>query len=295
MFDGQHKALASWLRNDRELVFKVYLNMTREQATGLINSIQSKIKKLPLTPFELASKLSKEYADKLSIYESTRSADACSEADFVNSLPASERPTAKKEIESAVLQEIADDPTLLMSEIVEMRGRKLDLDWRITETAFQNKLLKELAHTTPLPNRFAGGEMQAARIRERQNIIACLNVLYEKVYQDLDSTSSSQQLERAKRMSYQSALRYVAALITKIVINRVPPNESSLVFVERTPDSNQFALISDAIERLVNHSVWTAGTTEPGMSAVLDSLQKNQGVDEAMVHLGLTPAYCVGM
>jgi len=79
LFDGQHKALANWLRFEKSIVFKIYLNMSREQATGLINSIQSKIKKLPLTPFELAAKLSDEYSDKLARYEEMVGAEACSE------------------------------------------------------------------------------------------------------------------------------------------------------------------------------------------------------------------------
>lgn len=296
MFDGQHKALANWLRHETSIVFKIYLNMTRQQATGLINSIQSKIKKLPLTPFELAGKLSSEYADKLAIYENLTEADQCSEEGFVTSLPAAERATAKKEIEAAVLQEIADDPSLSIAEIVELRGKKLSVPWRITETAFQNKLLKELAHTAPLPSaKFRGGDMQAARIRERQNIVTFLNVLYEKVYQDLDANSSENERERAKRMSYQSTLKYVASLIKKIVDNRMPPTSKALVFVERTPTVEQVRYITDGIERLVSHPVWTAGPSTEGMPAVIDAMVKNQGVELAMEARGLTPAYCLGL
>jgi hypothetical protein len=269
--------------------------MTREQATGLVNSIQAKIRKLPLTPFELAAKLSDEYSDKLSEYEERVGADACSEDGFVASLPSSDRASAKKEIESAVLKEIADEPSLLISQIVEMRGKKLSVPWRISETAFQNKLLKELAHTAPLPgSRYRGSEMQAARLRERQNIVRCLNAVYEKVYDDLDDSSSANEKERARRMAYQSSLRYIATLLKKIVINRMPPTVDALAFVEKSPTDQQWNLISDGIERLVSHPVWTADfNSSPEMREVNEALQKNQGVDLAMQNAGLTPGYCL--
>src|SRR5262245_35809954 len=56
LFDGQHKALAKALNGSLTATYKIYLNLTREQATTLVNSIQAKIKKLPLTPFELVAK-----------------------------------------------------------------------------------------------------------------------------------------------------------------------------------------------------------------------------------------------
>lgn len=295
MFDGQHKALANWLRHEKSIVFKIYLNMNRSEATGLVNSIQSKIKKLPLTPFELASKLSDEYRDKLAIYEESVGAEECSESGFVASLPQSDRASAKKEIESAVLQEIADESTLLITQLVEMRGRKLTIDWKISETSFQKKLLKELAHTGPLPaSRFKGNEMQVARLRERQNIVRCLNALYEKVYDDLNENSSFGEKEKARRMSYQSSLKYVASLLKKIVINRMPPTEDALVFIEKSPTDEQWNLISDGIERVINHPVWTDDLNGSKiMKDVSDALQKNQGVDLAMQAAGLTPGYCL--
>ena len=293
MFDGQHKAIASWLKGEKSIVYKIYLNISREQATGLINSIQSKIKKLTLTPFELAAKLSDEYSDKLKVYEDRVGSESCSEDGFVSSLPASERASAKKEIESAVLKEIADDSSLVFTEIVEMRGRRLEVPWRLSEAVFRNKLLKELAHTAPLPGaRFKGSEMQAARVRERQNIVRVLNLLYEKVF-DLDSSSSENEKTRAERMKYQSAIKYVATLVRKIVINRVAPSEDAYAFIEGTPTEAQWAKITDGIDRLVSHKVWTLGFDDPSMISVNDALQKNQGVDLAMQGAGLTPGYCL--
>jgi hypothetical protein len=297
MFDGQHKAIASWLHGEKAIVFKIYANITREQATTLVNSIQSKIKKLPLTPFELASKLSDEYADKLHIYEGVVGEDNVSEEGFVNWLPAAQRSTAKKEIEAAVLKDIADDAGLLMTEIVEMRGRSVPLRWKISETTFQNKALKELTFTKPLPaHPYKGPQMQAARVRERQTIVRCLNLLFEKIYADLDESSSTNETERARRMSYQGALLYAAKLIKKIVHNRVVPTSEDLAFIEKAPTEEQWASIVQAVERLASHSVWTADfESSEKMRAVHEALTKNQNVEIALRDVDLTPSYCLGL
>ena len=297
MFDGQHKAIASWLTGQKSVVFKVYTNITRERATTLVNSIQSKIKKLPLTPFELASKLSDEYSDKLSKYEEVVGDENLSEEGFVSWLPAASRATAKKEIEAAVLKEIGDDDSLLFTEVVEMRGRKVAHPWRVTETAFQNKLLKELAYTGPLPAMpFRGTAMQAARLRERQTIIRCLNLIHEKVYAGLDANSAEGERERARRFSYQAALKYVAVLVRKVALNRLVPTSDPLVFIERSPTDIEWAAITTAIERLVSHFVWTAEfESSEQMRAVQDAFSKNQNIEAALKDAGLTPAYCLGI
>lgn len=297
MFDGQHKAVANWLRGEKAVVFKIYVNISREQATTLVNSIQSKIKKLPLTPFELASKLSDEYADKLGIYESVVGEDNVSEEGFVNWLPAPQRGAAKREIEAAVLKEIADDAGLLLTEIVEMRGRTVNLKWKISETTFQNKALKELAYTKPLPaHPYRGSLMQAARLRERQTIVRSLNLLYEKVYGGLDEASSANETERARRMSYQGSLLYVAKLIRKIIANRVVPTAEDLTFIEKVPSEEQWAAVAQAVERLASHPVWTADfDSSEKMRAVYEALTKNQNVEVALKDVDLTPGYCLGL
>ncbi len=297
MFDGQHKAIANWLRGEKTVVFKIYSNISREQATTLVNSIQSKIKKLPLTPFELASKLSVEYADKLEIYESVVGEDHVSEEGFVGWLPAPQRTSARKEIEAAVLKDIADDPGLLITEIVEMRGRTVATKWKVSETTFQNKALKELAFTKPLPaHPYKGALMQAARVRERQTIVRCLNLLYEKVYGNLDESSSTNETERARRMSYQGALLYAAKLIRKIVSNRVVPTAEELAFIEKAPSEEQWTSIVQAVERLANHSVWTSDyESSEKMQAVHEALTKNQNVEVALKDVDLTPSYCLGL
>ena len=138
--------------------------------------------------------------------------------------------------------------------------------------------------------------MQAARVRERQTIVRCLNLLFEKVYADLDASSSASETERARRMSYQGALLYAAKLIKKIVTNRVVPTSEDLAFIEKAPSEEQWAAIVQAVERLATHPVWTADF-ESGdkMRAVHEALTKNQNVEVALKDVDLTPSYCLGL
>ena len=69
MFDGQHKTVANWLMGRDTVVAKIYLNLEEVQAIELVNSIQAKIKKLPLSAFELAAKMSDEWQTHWQRYE----------------------------------------------------------------------------------------------------------------------------------------------------------------------------------------------------------------------------------
>jgi hypothetical protein len=106
MFDGQHKTLATWMNGRDRVVAKVYLDLSREEAIQLVNSIQAKIKKLPLSPFELSAKLADEWADKLRIYEEAESAGGASEKGFLDWLPAEDRPRGKQAFRAALVDEV---------------------------------------------------------------------------------------------------------------------------------------------------------------------------------------------
>ena len=72
MFDGQHKTVANWLMGRDTVVAKIYLNLEEVQAIELVNSIQAKIKKLPLSAFELAAKMSDEWQTHWRLYAAKR-------------------------------------------------------------------------------------------------------------------------------------------------------------------------------------------------------------------------------
>ena len=74
------------------------------------------------------------------------------------------------------------------------------------------------------------------------------------------------------------------------------PGDDSLVFIEKSPNEEQWKNISDALERSIHHSVWTNEfDADENMKAVYDAMQKKQNIAVAMNNAGLSPGYCIGI
>jgi HNH endonuclease len=295
LFDGQHKALAKALNGNLATTYKVYLDLNREQATTLVNSIQAKIKKLPLTPFELVAKMSDELRDRFAAYES-EVGTGVSEAGFVEWTPASERTRAKSEISSAVIDEFLKSGDVQITELIQGHPDASSQLPLVRESAFQNKFLKQLLHCTPLPKQFSGEELREARQRERVNLTRALNLFFDNAFAPTKEGASQLQKDAAKRMTYQASLEYIAELLRKIILIRVVPTTEELAFVEKPISEKQWTQIGKDIKRLCTHPIWTAKLdASPKTRAVKDALEKNTGARQAFAAMGLTPGYCVGI
>jgi hypothetical protein len=97
--------------------------------------------------------------------------------------------------------------------------------------------------------------------------------------------------ERARRMTYQSSLAFIATLIRElwdhIVIKSKQPMSHEL-------DETQLQQLRDGIHRLVAHPVWTADfDRDAKMREVKVAFEKNQGVPQALEAVGLDLSYLV--
>lgn len=295
LFDGQHKALGKALVGSLVCTYKVYLDLSRADATVLVNSVQSKIRKLPLTPFELAAKLTDELRDQLDEYQERAGQDKASEEGFIASLSPKDRPRAKSAIEAERIDAVMKAADLEFVTMIEMKGNKPD-GLSIKETTFQNKVLKKLLVTRPLPSSFQGEQMRQARDREINNVVKALNILYEVVYSIVeDGTPSEDDKTRAERIARQSSLEYVSGLIRRIVQQYVVPSVPEFTFLERTITEDSWAKIKNDIVRLAQHPIWTADLSQSAKTRrIQDSLSKNQDSD-AFLAVMLTAGYCAGL
>jgi hypothetical protein len=150
LFDGQHKTVASWMKGEATVCAKVYLDLTKAEANYLVNSIQAKIKKLPLSPFELSAKLSEEWAERLEEYLQHVDSDQASEKGFVVWLHPAERARARSAFEAALIRELLSAEDLAIKRFVHLAGQPKTAHSLITETQLSNKVLKRLLHTAPL-------------------------------------------------------------------------------------------------------------------------------------------------
>lgn len=174
MFDGQHKTVANWMMGRESVVAKVYLGLSREQATQLVNSIQSRIPKLPLSPFELAAKMEQEWRAKLDEYEHAVGADEASEAGFFKWLPQNERARARAAFREALIQTQLDNPDLRLRQLVRSPGDPARPDGLgINEATVKNKILARMVNFDPLAMK--GDAFVAYRSVETKNIEFLLN------------------------------------------------------------------------------------------------------------------------
>ena len=99
---------------------------------------------------------------------------------------------------------------------------------------------------------------------------------------------------RARRVSKQAALAYVATLTRSLLGHRLVvkgPRE----LVEKEPSPEMWATIDADVGRILAHPLWTASLDKsPKMNAIKDLLEKNQGASAAFSNAGLKLGYVVG-
>jgi hypothetical protein len=294
MFDGQHKTLSNWLHDRDSVVIKVYLNINRDQTIRLVNSVQSKIKKLPLSPFELAAKMAEEWKDRVTKYEEMVESTLTSEKGFMQWVPQDERTRAKQAFRDALLQNVLDDEGLEFKRFIASPNRRAG-EFQITETVLKNKVLQQLLHPQPLEETFIKGS--PLRSREADNIVRLLNIFTNKLFEvDLGASGlSDRQKQRAKRMLYQSSLQYVSDLLKQVAGN-VLSVEVDRVFLEREPTEDQWKKIGVAVDLILQHPVWSADyNLSNKMKHIELALTKNQNVERAFKAVGLKTGYALGV
>lgn len=291
LFDGQHKTIASWMLGRDEVTCKVYLNMSTARANELVNSIQAKIKKLPLSPFELAGKMSDEWENKFSEYEDAVGMADVSEAGFLGWLPQTDRARGKSALQSALIQNVLTSPDLRITNHVKRQGSGARA-FGFTEQQLKAKVLEKLIIREPRTE--TGEAAQEIRDKEATNIIKVLNALNDAAFEPSDGTDelTDVQTERARRMCYQASLAYITTLI-RLMWNHVAfADPKQPMSADLTGDAN--SQLATGIRLLVDHPVWTAQWDRDGwMEAVKIALEKNQGADSAFEDVGLTLEYMV--
>ncbi len=295
MFDGQHKTVAKLMNSSDSAVFKIYLDIGEQQAIQLVNSIQSRIKKLPLTPFELASKMSDEVARRIAQYEEEEGSSEVSEVGFVNWLDPAERSRAKKGIESAVMDRAITDEQLDFRKIIERKGLEIDGPISLKETAFQNQVLKKLLFTKPLPSDYKGEAMKQARERETANVIRLLNTIYDRGFVVQPDAEPETEKKRIGRLKYQASLSYMSTIFRQLVSSQIYPTKDEYTFFEKDIQDETWVRVGTYIERFFGHPVWTADLDSGRKAkAVQEALSKNQNYEAAFREAGLTGGYCAG-
>lgn len=289
MFDGQHKSVATWMHGRKTITCKIYFDLTAEEAIVLVNSVQAKIKKLPLSPFELAAKMSDEWDNKLSEYEHEVGSDEVSEAGFIAWLPQPERTRGKQAFRAALLDDIIADPELQFRPFV---GKDDGAKPSIPEAAFKSKVLEKLLYLEPL--REKGEQRALLRAQEKSNVLQLLN-LFDQYAMHYEGPEPPPHFEaKVKRMSYQASLAYIFSILRQVVSHKLRVTRERALLQSITDE--QWTEIEESVVRFVNHPIWVADLKKgKELRAVEDALAKNQNFEEAFAAVGLDAAYADGL
>ena len=294
MFDGQHKTLAVWMSGREEIVIKLYLDMTAPDATHLVNSIQAKIKKLPLSAFEVAAKMADEWHHKVEDYEHQMQElkTPASEAGFLIWLPAgAERTGGKRAFKAALIQDVLDRPDFKLKEFVTVRGVDEDDDLGLTENMVKTKVLDKLIDSTPLVLPF--DDSTEIRRQEQENICYLLDQLIAQLVSPNEPgvEMTDLQVEARRRLFKQGSLQYVSSLLRDLFANVMGLGAAQKT-LSGMPSPDQQQRLVKGVEYLGEHKVWTAALDRGAeMLAVSKMLQQHQNVDQAFQGVHLTLGY----
>jgi hypothetical protein len=288
IFDGQHKAVAFLLDKRDSICTKIYLDLDEAQANYLIGSIQSKIKKLPLSPFEFTRKMERELEQKWNKYIETAS-DPKSEKNFISSIPAPDRKRAKIAFNEALCAQIIDDESLQIRKHVKNKKDKNDL-FVISEQAFKQKVVFTLLHSKPLADDL--GKVLVKRENEGKNIRKLLNIFYAECFLPKDgNTYTGSEKQKIKLMSYQGSLLYLSTLLKNLmsISFKTEPDDAFLLASKISP---RWKEITSAIQRLSSHPFWIAPRAQSTkINDLHTALEKNQNVQESFKRIGLDVGY----
>ncbi len=294
MFDGQHKTVATWLTDRHHVVVKLYLNLSEQSANRLINSIQSAVPKLTLSPFELSAKMSTEYQTKSENYIATQNAlnQPSTEQGFIQSLNAGpERNRGKKAFQSAVIQDVWDRDELKFKNFIRKPGVDSSRQAGLTEQMMKSKLIEKFVTATPLGIPFA--ESAVGRSIEAENCELVLNTLYDCFVEPNgeDEPLNEIESERLRRFSYQGSLAWISDLCKELFRNILTLGSDKII-IDVVPSAEKRAKIQMGIENMAAHNVWTAPLDQnTQMQQINTAWLQNQNLSTSFNAVNLTLGY----
>jgi hypothetical protein len=300
MFDGQHKAVAKVLieANDKnynltKIDLKLYLNLSQEEATHLVNSIQSKIIKLGLTKSEFAKKMGNEWQNAFMDYEK-RCHDLKilpSENGFINDAAPEMRKRRKEALIQARLSQLIEardegETELKIFSLTRTDDKLLELK----ETTLFTKLLQKLLTVNPLTADLDNDD--SIRSTERQNIRAILDVIYEELF--IESAKLSK--EKISQLKSQSSLTLIVDYTKLFLASTLMIDKNEVFF------SNKIPSLIDRYRKFIvcyrEHPIWdyaNKSTKTPKVERFYNLLKQNQSLSEVAKSISLTQGYCAGM
>jgi len=290
MFDGQHKTIASWMRERKSITIKLYLDMTETDANKLVIAIQDRVKKLSLTPFESAAKMADEWKDRIENYvdEMKGGNKEVSEAGYIEWLPrGKQRTDGTAALKNALLQQILDDKTFRLASFVDPPGKKKVTG--LTQSMIKTRFLTKLLVTSPSDDPIAKSDDE--RARAVGNIVWMTNVFLEAL---LDNSGGEVQedviADKKARLFNQITLEQVAELLRMIFVREAKIADKAQLSADLSNDAR--SEIEQKILWLASHSRWSADwQKDSNMQTLREAHAKNQNREKAFNGIAFDVGY----
>jgi hypothetical protein len=247
------------------------LNLEREAAVQLVNSIQSRIKKLPLSAFESVAKMGDEYISKFDDYQE-RSEPPHSEAGFLDFFPAERKTAAKQSFAASLISNVLEDDQLTIKQHIKQPNVRSSR--HLTEQMVRTKILDPLLHSKPLDEAFKASE--GVRQAECQTAVGLINIVVELVFDKKEENEAC--ATRSQRISYQASLNWLFTSI-RWAYDYVCPKQEDYP-MSRQPTKAEWKDLRKFIETAVNFPVWTEQEDTQGMGPILNAMSKNQNLPQ---------------
>ena len=293
LFDGQHKTIATWMVGRERVAVKVYLDLDEVAANFLVNSIQAKIKKLPLSAFELAAKMSEEFQNKVETYEQEmmEAGTPATEAGFLKWIPAGpDRTRATNAFKDALAQHVLTFGDFRLSNFTDLKGLE-GPKTGLTEPMVKDKVVQKLLYTTPLSEPFA--ESTERRQQEIENITWLVNQVVDRLIDSGNPAESEiqTQAEIKRRLFKQGTLQYISELLGELWGNVMMKTKTEPM-IDGIPTDEQRERIEQGLAHLAAHPVWKADLgRDAEMRAVKLALEKNQNIKDSFEGVALDLPY----
>jgi hypothetical protein len=283
MFDGQHKTVASWLLERNEIVAKIYLNLTKNAANELVNSIQAKIPKLNLSPLELIAKLKDEWKAQIEKYLEAEGLEKGSEKGFITWLPQTDRSRAKSAMEAAFLDNIISNDDFDFRDFVDIAGRNNIFPYLITESQLKTKVLKKLLWGKQLEENWE--KSSELREQEARNIINLTNMFCKYAFHFKGNSPSEHESRRMDRLTKGVAQLRAFDLFQTVVASKFNLQDRLGESMMRADSTNEqvWYQIEKSVALFVRHPIWTADFEKSNKTRdVHQALTKNQNIRTAL-------------
>jgi len=277
MFDGQHKTVAAMLAGYTSLVFKIYLDLSPQEANVLVNSIQDQLTKQGLNVVESVNKFSSEFNAEWDEYIQQVEEDNASENGFIQALERGSRNRAKKALKAKLQADFfAEEGNLELAEWLTDRRAEDG----VTKKAYCDKFLLRLI--TPAPLRTPGIEGVRQRLRERIAATRISRFMLDNYWlPPVDAASSSDaNLLRSSRLRKQVSLNMTAELFRFLYqMVGTPVENDQEVFLLKELNQEEWIRVEQGVRSYFDHPYWTAARTLPDRPAVAmadNHLERNE-------------------